>query len=130
MSEQRVEQRVRAVWRFFNYSEPDADCDIAIVQIVTSRGVNEFTDKDPKMAWDAALVFTESRLEEVRQLREEIALLRQYCDWCGIIDSGYPLGHQDAKDNARMNRTVSRLESILAEKTAGMRPEALSPTQP
>ena len=111
-----AEQKVRAVWeRVFvcdgSYrSYPSGT-------ILFNWANHRFYDFP---SWDAALAFTEARLEEIRQLRYEISLqkllLRVKGEW-GLMDG-------DA-DRAAVARTITRLESILADLTAGMRPEAI-----
>lgn len=80
--------------------------------------------------WAAAAAFTDERLEEIRQLREEIAWIKQ-ASYAGDDSFSQSWGY-DARENCtrtirhcRASRTLDRLEAILAEKTAGIRPEAL-----
>ena len=107
-----VEQKVRTVWDLVDFNDgPYA----AVVYrhdpmtIETIHGLGSGVNEDS--AWSAALAFTEQRLEEVRQLREEITML------CGKI-------LLEDHDIAIAKRIIDRERAILAEKVTGMRPEA------
>jgi hypothetical protein len=93
-----AEQKVRAVWMLAQKSKIGG-------HIWLSSGTNKsYAD------WSAALAFTEERLEEIRQLREEIEEIS------GDIET-----FEDTPSDPVYRRILSRLESILAEKTAGLK---------
>ena len=100
-----AEQKVRAVWELVHRCDGSYRGYPRDVVLVQDRN-GHWLDFP---SWDAALAFTEERLEEIRQLREEIA----YFNYDGAMDIC-----------AVPKRIITRLKSILAEKTAGMKPEA------
>ena len=128
------EQKVRAAWKGASVEQPwlelsgDSTYHIYLgdFRSVDSR-VREASEAE---AWAAAAAFTDERLEEIRQLREEIAWIKQ-ASYAGDDSFSQSWGY-DARENCtrtirhcRASRTLDRLEAILAEKTAGIRPEAL-----
>lgn len=65
--------------------------------------------------WSAAAAFTTERLEEIRQLREEIALV---ADW---KDGTLGMGRESTIERCRWARILIRLETTLADLKRGMR---------
>jgi hypothetical protein len=111
-----AEQKVRAVWR---------DVDSACIYGFEDRCQFQHSGN-----WPAALAFTEERLEEIRQLREEVRLHREGVDYLFSIIKGrleavcarlVSMQVTDVRTLCADSRTLLRLESILAEKTAGMK---------
>lgn len=66
-------------------------------------------------AWSAAAAFTRDRLEEIRQLEEEIALVSKDCDGCNQCPA--------------WNRILTRLNRDLAALKTGMKPTTALPKQ-
>ena len=80
--------------------------------------------------WTAAAAFTRERLEEIRQVKEEIAWLKMItpseqtwksCTWM-TSDRAFDYG----VFGARGNRILAREQSALAELVRGIKPEALA----
>jgi hypothetical protein len=106
------EQKVRAVW--------DVGRVTRMADICADESWHRFD------SWADAAEFTESRLEEVRQLREEIKLVQFLTNGEGYGQHGDPEEIvADVRGIHAFARVLSRLEATLADLTHGMKPEAL-----
>jgi hypothetical protein len=105
------EEKVRAVWANEHY--------LVLSEISPQKftfnwswdGAIHGAFYNPADAWAAAWAFTGQRLEEIRQVREEI----EWIEAESSMSSGYPY--------PAALRILARLEAILAEKAGGMKPE-------
>jgi|ERR1700675_2507932 len=109
------EEKVRAVWIEVNNFGGDAIEGSWCLAITNNEGMNFYHYHTESEAWSSVLAFTEQSLEEIRQLWEEIAEIADDL-------TCYAPGEETRKPYERI---LSRLESILAEKTVGIKPEAL-----
>jgi hypothetical protein len=104
MSDQLImtdEQRVREVW------EPEHIWSL-------SRGfpADELLWEEDR--WAAAWQFTEARLENIRQLREEMMLMNEEIDYYEAIS--------DTPENSQpLHRILARLKTILDKLQRGMK---------
>jgi len=116
------EEKVRRVWTPIHVADWYEGRGYAVQEwsVRLPSGWTSPVGDDPhdNRMWAAVAAFTESWLEQIKQLREEIAQQRDEWD--------YYLNISDVPEKAPIfRRTIVRLESILAEKTAGIRAEAL-----
>ena len=116
------EKFVRSVWEHMIYRDSALSVPCGPHYVILSSRENGwgkvfggFYRRTKKEAWSAAADFTRQRLEEVRQVRYEISLLKLI-----HVQGGW--GEIDGEaDKAAILRTVSRLESVFIEKTHGMK---------
>jgi hypothetical protein len=104
------EKFVREHWEWFKlrFSEPHEGYAQGVY--VVEIPMRKFSDEDESVALSLAAEYTRSRLEEIRQVEEEIATQSEFCqhgDECGLC--------------AVVARTVARLQAALAELKRGMK---------
>lgn len=109
------EDYVRSVWRNVREYADRTSCAVVILTGSDAEDVHssDFERTTKESAWSAAAQFTRDRLEQVRQVREEIEVVRRR-------------KHEDGKYPAIAavwSRILARLEAELTRLTAGMRPE-------
>jgi hypothetical protein len=109
------EQKVRAVWNVGRVTR--------MADICADESWHRFD------SWADAAEFTESRLEEVRQLQEHVVLVAaQSIEWWRCMELEEPWTDRQAfwaRGFVQFGMIASRLEAILAGLTRGMKPEAL-----
>lgn len=115
------EQFVRSVWDGVNWGASNYEgSEFGVVIYDDSQGTG-FRCKTQSEAWQAAADFTRERLEEVRQLQEEIELLGGDLE----VELPSPLSGEIRtifdRESAIYERVISRLQAILADKTRGMK---------
>jgi hypothetical protein len=126
------EEYVRANWEWAACWEPNNDVEfghdewiVGIADKACSPSTESRFDANSKAgAWSAAAEFTRERLEQIRQLDEEIEVVAQQVvmasNW--IVSCGENLeGERCAKAHIeKWSRILARLEAALAELRQGM----------
>ncbi len=114
------EEYVRGAWNVYVWkAEPTtshpSDCGDWYVDLLKSgndkHGAYTFSALTKSAAWSAAAEFTRARVEEVRQVREEMGMANA---WRKVMQEG-------SNGQAVCQRILSRLEAELTRLTAGMR---------
>lgn len=115
---QSDEEYVRGVWEHPWVYEGKRKLDLKIQYPVHFEGA---TKDGMGPLWSAAAAFTRERLEEVRELRYGLSLLK-------LLHSNYlntpkeeQNPHDHVADQNAIGRTIARLESTLADKLTGMK---------